>query len=74
MGKEMKLNNMSTYGSSNTDWSDHGVHLGEKDHIEKFALWEKANHIPFIIAAPREKKTHGKISSQPIPNLSERKK
>ena len=21
-------------------WSDHGFHLGEKDHIEKFALWE----------------------------------
>ena len=24
-------------------WSDHGFHLGEKEHIEKFALWEKAN-------------------------------
>ncbi|MFW5692928.1 MAG: sulfatase [Thermoguttaceae bacterium] len=33
-------------------WSDHGFHLGEKDHIEKFALWEKTNHIPFIVAAP----------------------
>ena len=33
-------------------WSDHGFHLGEKNHIEKFALWEKANHIPFIIVAP----------------------
>ena len=33
-------------------WSDHGFHLGEKDHIEKFALWEKANHVPFIIVAP----------------------
>ena len=33
-------------------WSDHGFHLGEKDHIEKFALWEKANHVPFIISAP----------------------
>ncbi len=33
-------------------WSDHGFHLGEKDHIEKFALWEKTNHIPFIISAP----------------------
>jgi len=33
-------------------WSDHGFHLGEKEHIEKFALWEKANHIPFIIVAP----------------------
>ena len=33
-------------------WSDHGFHLGEKDHIEKFALWEKSNHIPFIVLAP----------------------
>ena len=33
-------------------WSDHGFHLGEKHHIEKFALWEKANHVPLIIVAP----------------------
>lgn len=33
-------------------WSDHGFHLGEKDHIEKFALWEKATHIPFLVVAP----------------------
>lgn len=33
-------------------WSDHGFHLGEKEHIEKFALWEKTTHVPFIIVAP----------------------
>lgn len=33
-------------------WADHGFHLGEKDHIEKFALWEKSNRIPFIVVAP----------------------
>jgi len=33
-------------------WSDHGFHFGEKDHIEEFALWEKTNHIPFIVVAP----------------------
>lgn len=33
-------------------WSDHGFHLGEKDHIEKFALWERTTHIPFIVIAP----------------------
>jgi arylsulfatase A-like enzyme len=33
-------------------WSDHGFHLGEKNHIEKFALWEKSNHIPFIVVVP----------------------
>ena len=33
-------------------WSDHGYHLGEKEHWEKFALWEKTNHVPFIMVAP----------------------
>lgn len=33
-------------------WSDHGFHLGEKEHIEKFALWEKSTHVPYIIIAP----------------------
>lgn len=33
-------------------WSDHGLHLGEKEHIEKFALWEKTTHVPYIIVAP----------------------
>lgn len=46
-------------------WSDHGFHLGEKDHIEKFSLWEKANHIPFIIAAPSVTEP-GSICDAPI--------
>ncbi len=33
-------------------WSDHGYHLGEKEHWEKFALWEKATRVPLIIVAP----------------------
>ena len=33
-------------------WADHGFHLGEKKHFEKFALWEKTTHIPFIVVAP----------------------
>lgn len=33
-------------------WSDNGFHLGEKEHIEKFALWEKTTHVPFILIAP----------------------
>jgi len=33
-------------------WSDHGFHLGEKKHWEKFALWEKSTRTPFIIVAP----------------------
>jgi len=33
-------------------WSDNGFHLGEKQHIEKFALWEKTTHIPLIFVSP----------------------
>src|SRR3546814_9815245 len=35
-------------------WSDHGYHVGEKDHMEKFALWEKTTHVPFIVVDPRQ--------------------
>jgi arylsulfatase A-like enzyme len=47
-------------------WSDHGFHLGEKEHIEKFALWEKANHVPLIIVDPRKPKSAGRVCSSPV--------
>ncbi len=33
-------------------WSDHGWHLGEKQHWRKFALWEEATRAPLIWIAP----------------------
>lgn len=33
-------------------WSDHGWHLGEKDHWRKFALWEEATRSPFMWIVP----------------------
>ncbi|MGB8169978.1 MAG: sulfatase [Chthoniobacteraceae bacterium] len=33
-------------------WSDHGWHLGEKEHWRKFALWEEATHAPFLMVVP----------------------
>jgi arylsulfatase A-like enzyme len=46
-------------------WSDHGFHLGEKEHWEKFALWEKTTQVPFIVVAPGV--THpGKVYESPV--------
>ena len=46
-------------------WSDHGYHLGEKDHWEKFALWEKTTHVPLVVVAPGVTKAGSKIG-QPV--------
>ena len=46
-------------------WSDHGYHLGDKSACVKFTLWEKANHVPFIIVAPGVTKP-GTVIDRPI--------
>ncbi len=33
-------------------WSDHGYHLGDKEHWHKFTLWEEAARAPLIIYDP----------------------
>ncbi len=33
-------------------WSDHGWHLGEKQHWRKFALWERATRVPLMVIVP----------------------
>lgn len=33
-------------------WGDNGFHLGEKLHWRKFALWEEATRVPFILVPP----------------------
>lgn len=45
-------------------WTDHGWHLGEKQHWRKFALWEEATKTPMIIVAPGVKA--GSRCDQPI--------
>jgi arylsulfatase A-like enzyme len=33
-------------------WSDHGMHIGEKQQWEKFTLWEESTRVPLIVIAP----------------------
>ncbi|WP_404309544.1 sulfatase [Neorhodopirellula lusitana] len=45
-------------------WSDHGYHLGQKEHWEKFALWEQTTRVPLIVAVPGDFQV-GEICRQP---------
>jgi len=44
--------------------SDHGYHLGEKEHWTKFVLWERATRVPFIISGPGI--PDGEVRDQPV--------
>lgn len=46
-------------------WSDHGFHLGEKEHWEKYTLWERANRAPFIVKAPGVTEA-GSVCGKPV--------
>lgn len=46
-------------------WSDHGWHLGTKEHWHKQTLWEETTRIPFIISAPGVTKSNA-ICDKPV--------
>lgn len=50
-------------------WSDHGWHLGEKQHWRKFALWEEATRTVCTIAAPGVTQPDG-LCSAPVDYMS----
>ena len=47
-------------------WSDHGYHLGHKQHWEKRVLWEQATHVPLIIVDKRIAASVGKRCDAPV--------
>jgi arylsulfatase A-like enzyme len=46
-------------------WSDHGWHLGEKEHWRKFALWEESTRAPFLMVVPGLTKP-GSVCNRPV--------
>jgi arylsulfatase A-like enzyme len=34
-------------------WSDHGWHLGEKEHWQKFTAWRVCSRVPLVIRVPK---------------------
>ncbi len=50
-------------------WSDHGWHLGEKQHWRKATLWEEATRIPLIVVAPGTTEP-GSVTNAPVDTMS----
>jgi arylsulfatase A-like enzyme len=53
-------------------WSDHGWHLGEKEHWQKFTGWRACTRVPLMIRAPQgapglpEGTTTGGVCDRPV--------
>jgi arylsulfatase A-like enzyme len=56
-------------------WSDHGWHLGEKEHWQKFTAWRACTRVPLIVRVPKGSEglpdgTSPMVCSEPVSLLS----
>lgn len=57
-------------------WSDHGWHLGEKQHWQKFTCWRVCTRVPLIVRVPKsapglpDGTQPGGVCAQPVSLLS----
>jgi len=61
IGKVLKALDQSPYANNTVIvlWSDHGWHLGEKDHWGKFTGWERSTRVPMMVIPPRNQSLQG---------------
>ena len=54
IGRVLDALNQSPHGENTIVvlWSDHGWHLGSKQHWHKSTLWEESTRVPLVISAP----------------------
>ena len=67
LGRLLEALENSEYADNTTVilWSDHGMHMGEKENIEKFTLWEESTRVPLIISVPGLT-SEGSVCNQPV--------
>lgn len=57
-------------------WSDHGWHLGEKQHWQKYTMWRAVTRVPLIVKVPKgvfglpQGTAPGTVCSEPVNLLS----
>lgn len=60
VGRLMQALDESSYAENTwvVLWSDHGWHLGEKQHWGKWTPWRQSTRVPLIIVPPRNQSAH----------------
>lgn len=60
IGRVLKALEQSPYRDNTliVIWSDHGWHLGEKEHWGKWTGWERSTKVPLMIVPPRNQEKH----------------